>query len=136
MNPSQTALEIVQDRAPALAFVGLGGNVGDSAATLRAALHRLMTVPRSRVVSSSRFYRTPAWGREHQADFVNAVAAIETALPPRVLLDELLTELASLVGIFASLFKWRALSSRGGLPTKDLERQAEMSLPAQDPSLA
>ena len=90
MNLPQTAPEIVQERTPALAFVGLGGNVGDSAGTLRAAVHRLMTVPRSRLVSASRFYRTPAWGQQNQADFINAVVAIETALPPRVLLDELL----------------------------------------------
>jgi 2-amino-4-hydroxy-6-hydroxymethyldihydropteridine diphosphokinase len=82
--------ELAVDRSPVLAFVGLGGNVGDSVATLRAAVHRLMTVPRSRVASVSRFYRTPAWGQENQADFVNAVVAIETALAPKMLLDELL----------------------------------------------
>mgnify|MGYP003417554016 FL=1 len=82
--------EVMLDRSPVLAFVGLGGNVGDSARTLRSAVHRLMTVPRSRMVSTSRFYRTPAWGQENQADFVNAAVAIETALAPRALLDELL----------------------------------------------
>lgn len=75
---------------PVVAFIGLGGNVGDPLATLRSALHRLMTVPRSRFLGASRFYRTPAWGERDQADFVNAVAAIETALAPKALLDELL----------------------------------------------
>lgn len=79
-----------RNSAPVLAFIGLGGNLGDPAATLRSALHRLMTVPRSRFLGASRFYRTPAWGERDQADFVNAVAAIETALPPKPLLDELL----------------------------------------------
>ncbi len=82
--------EAMPDRSPVLAFVGLGGNVGDAAVTLRAAMHRLMTVPRSRVASVSRLYRTPAWGQENQPDFVNAAVAIETALAPNVLLDELL----------------------------------------------
>ncbi len=91
MIPLPAAPETVLDRRPAQAFVGLGANIGDAAATLKAAIHRLMTVPRSRVVSASRLYRTPAWGQENQADFVNAVVAIETALPPRALLDELLT---------------------------------------------
>lgn len=76
--------------APVVAFVGLGGNLGDPLATLRSAVHRLMTVPRSRFLGASRFYRTPAWGERDQADFVNAVVAIETALPPNALLDELL----------------------------------------------
>ncbi len=87
---SEPVQEVIAERSPVLAFVGLGGNVGDSAATLRAAVHRLMTVPRSRVASVSRFYRTPAWGQESQADFVNAAVAIETALAPKMLLDELL----------------------------------------------
>jgi 2-amino-4-hydroxy-6-hydroxymethyldihydropteridine diphosphokinase len=78
------------ERIATLAFVGLGGNVGDSAAILQAATHRLMTVPRSRFLRASRFYRTPAWGLHDQADFINAVVALETALPPRALLDELL----------------------------------------------
>lgn len=77
-------------REPVVACVGLGGNVGDSVAQLRAAVHRLMTVPRSRFLGVSRFYRTPAWGMEDQPDFVNAAVALETALPPRALLDELL----------------------------------------------
>lgn len=89
MIPPQTTSD-APERTPTLAFIGLGGNVGDSAAVLRAAVHRLMTVPRSRLLRVSRFYRTPAWGQRDQADFVNAVAALETALPPRALLDELL----------------------------------------------
>ena len=79
-----------RNSAPVLAFIGLGGNLGDPAATLRSAVHRLMTVPRSRFLGASRLYRTPAWGERDQADFVNAVVAIETALPPKPLLDELL----------------------------------------------
>lgn len=76
--------------SPVVAFIGLGGNLGDPLATLRSAVHRLMTVPRSRFLGASRFYRTPAWGERDQADFVNAVVAIETALAPKLLLDELL----------------------------------------------
>ena len=81
---------VAQRRDPVVAHVGLGSNVGDSPGTLRAAVHRLMTVPRSRYVGASRFYRTPAWGLEDQPDFVNAVVALETMLTPRALLDELL----------------------------------------------
>ncbi|MFD0726838.1 2-amino-4-hydroxy-6-hydroxymethyldihydropteridine diphosphokinase [Lysobacter brunescens] len=76
--------------APVVAFIGLGGNLGDPLATLRSAVPRLMTVPRSRFLGASRFHRTPAWGERDQADFVNAVVAIETALAPKILLDELL----------------------------------------------
>ena len=81
---------VAQRRDPVVAHVGLGSNVGDSPATLRAAVHRLMTVPRSRYLGVSRFYRTPAWGLEDQPDFVNAVVALETMLTPQALLEELL----------------------------------------------
>lgn len=91
MNSIDIAPEVIARRDPVVAYVGLGGNVGESVTVMRAAVHRLMTVPRSRLLAVSRFYRTPAWGQTDQADFVNAVAAIKTALPPRVLLDELLS---------------------------------------------
>lgn len=81
---------VAQRRDPVVAHVGLGSNVGDSPGTLRAAVHRLMTVPRSRYLGVSRLYRTPAWGLEDQPDFVNAVVALETMLTPQALLEELL----------------------------------------------
>ena len=76
--------------APALACIGLGGNVGDPVATVGSALHALAGVPDSRVLRASRLYRTPAWGVADQPAFVNAAALLETALPARALLDELL----------------------------------------------
>ena len=74
----------------AAACIGLGGNIGDAAATLRAALDALQALPRSRVVRTSRLYRTPAWGNTAQPDFINAAALVETELGPRALLDALL----------------------------------------------
>src|SRR3546814_17777121 len=73
-----------------IAFVGLGGNVGDAAATLREALAALDGLPGTRVLRASPLYRTPAWGQVDQPDFVHAVAKLETDLDPRALLDALL----------------------------------------------
>ena len=39
---------------------------------------------------ASRLYRTPAWGRTDQPDFINAVVELRTRLAARVLLDYLL----------------------------------------------
>ena len=72
------------------ACVGLGGNIGDVAATLRGALAALDALPATRLLRASRFYRTQAWGVEDQPDFINAAALLETALAPRALLDALL----------------------------------------------
>lgn len=72
------------------AYVGLGGNVGDVAAALQAAFDALDALPGTQLAARSRLYRTPAWGRTTQPDFINAVAAIDTALSPQALLDALL----------------------------------------------
>ncbi len=73
-----------------VACVGLGGNVGDVARTLSDALAALDALPGSRLLRASRVYRTPAWGRSDQPDFLNAAATLETALTARELLDALL----------------------------------------------
>ena len=75
---------------PVVAHLGLGANLGDAAATVRAALARLDHLPRTRLLQASRLYRTPAWGVTDQPDFVNAVARVETGLSPRALLEVLL----------------------------------------------
>ncbi len=72
------------------AAVGLGANLGDAAATVRAAIDALDGLPGTRLVAASRLYRTPAWGVTDQPDFINAVAVVETSLAPRDLLDGLL----------------------------------------------
>lgn len=77
-------------QAPVVAAVGLGGNVGDSAAILSRALAALRALPHSSLLAASALYRTPAWGLEAQADFCNAAAALETRLQPGALLDALL----------------------------------------------
>jgi 2-amino-4-hydroxy-6-hydroxymethyldihydropteridine diphosphokinase len=65
-------------------YLGLGSNVGDSAATLRRAfaeLERFLAGARL-----SRLWRTKAMYVEDQADFINAAACGETELSPRELL--------------------------------------------------
>ena len=73
-----------------LAAVGLGANLGDAAATLRDAIAALAHLPDATLLRASRLYRTPAWGRTDQPDFINAVALVETSLDARALLDALL----------------------------------------------
>ena len=73
-----------------IAAVGLGGNLGDAAATLQEALRALDELPSTRLLRASRLYRTSAWGNTAQPDFVNAAALLETRLDARALLDGLL----------------------------------------------
>ena len=72
------------------AFVALGGNLGDTRATLHQALDALDALPRTRLVAHSCFYRTPPWGLREQPPFLNAAAELDTALGPHDLLDALL----------------------------------------------
>jgi len=59
------------------AYVGLGANVGDAAATLGRAARDLGALPGVRVRGVSRLYRTAPWGVTGQPDFHNAVVALD-----------------------------------------------------------
>ena len=72
-----------------IAYVALGANLGDPAATIRAAFGALANLPESRVVHCSSLYRTAPVGNTEQPEFINAVAALETTLAPESLLDAL-----------------------------------------------
>jgi len=76
--------------APVRACIGLGGNVGDAAARVRAAFAALEALPDTHLLARSRLYRTPAWGIEAQPDFVNAAALLDTTLEAPALLEGLL----------------------------------------------
>ena len=73
-----------------IAYVALGANIGEPAATVLAAITALAGLPESRVLRSSSLYRTTPVGLRNQPDFINAAAALETALSAEALLDALL----------------------------------------------
>ena len=75
--------------APAIAYVGLGANLGDAAAAIAGATLALDRLASTRVVRSSALYRSAALGAEGP-DYLNAVAELNTTLAPDVLLAELL----------------------------------------------
>ena len=74
----------------ARAFIGLGGNQGDVAATFRLATRAIAALPQTDVIEVSSLYASPAWGGVVQEDFLNAVVEIDTALPAPALLEALL----------------------------------------------
>ena len=96
------------------AAVGLGANLGDAAASVRAAILALDTLPATRLLAASRLYRSAAWGVTAQPDFVNAVAVVATALSPRALLDGLLA-------IERRFGRTRVAGERWGPRTLDLD---------------
>jgi 2-amino-4-hydroxy-6-hydroxymethyldihydropteridine diphosphokinase len=70
------------------AWVGLGANLGDPAATLAAALADLAALPATRVEAVSSLYRSTPVDAQGP-DFLNAVARLRTALAPPALLQAL-----------------------------------------------
>ena len=72
----------------ATAHIGLGANLGDAQATLRAALQALVALPGSRLLAVSSVYRSAPVDAAGP-DFFNAVAALHTRLAPLALLDAL-----------------------------------------------
>jgi 2-amino-4-hydroxy-6-hydroxymethyldihydropteridine diphosphokinase len=67
-----------------LVYVGLGANLGDREQTIHLAADAIG----GRRLSTIR--ETEPWGLVDQPPFLNAVAELETDLPPRALLDRLL----------------------------------------------
>jgi 2-amino-4-hydroxy-6-hydroxymethyldihydropteridine diphosphokinase len=67
--------------------LGLGGNVGDPAATIRAAVAALQQRGIATIERVSSLYRTAPWGGVPQPDYANACAVGRTDLAPLDLLD-------------------------------------------------
>lgn len=71
------------------AWIGLGANLGDPAAAVRAGLQALAGLPDTVLGPVSGLYRTAPVGVTDQADFCNAVAGLDTSLAPQQLLTAL-----------------------------------------------
>jgi 2-amino-4-hydroxy-6-hydroxymethyldihydropteridine diphosphokinase len=71
------------------AYIALGSNLDNPARQLREAVHALRALDRSVFIRVSVAYRSAAVGPGAQPDYLNAVALIDTDLPPLQLLDAL-----------------------------------------------
>jgi 2-amino-4-hydroxy-6-hydroxymethyldihydropteridine diphosphokinase len=72
------------------AYVGLGSNLGDREAAIRAALDALAAIPETTLTRASSLYDTEPAGEPDQPDFLNAVAELDTDLTPQQLLWNLM----------------------------------------------
>ena len=71
------------------AYIALGSNLGDRDAELSRARAALADLPDTRVVGESAVEETAPLGPVSQGPFLNQMVAVETALPPRDLLERL-----------------------------------------------
>ena len=74
--------------APSLAWVALGGNLGDARQSVQQALQALDALPQTRLEAASSLYRTTPVDASGP-DFINAVARLRTSLAPLALLQAL-----------------------------------------------
>jgi len=70
-------------------FLSLGSNLGNQENNLSTAVGEI-AIRCGKVVAASSLYKTAAWGKTDQPDFLNQVVAIETALVPAKLLTAIL----------------------------------------------
>jgi 2-amino-4-hydroxy-6-hydroxymethyldihydropteridine diphosphokinase len=109
-----------------LAYVALGSNLGNPSQQLLDAIAALATLPKTRVLQRSPFYRTPPWGVLEQPPFINAAVQLDTALSAHALLDALL-EIETRAG--------RARAERNGPRTLDLDLLHVEGVELDDPRL-
>ena len=96
------------------AYVGLGSNLGDREATLRAAVAELAATPGIELVAVSSLVETDPVGYLDQPRVLNGVAVVETRLSARGLL-------ARLLEVEARFGRDRASVPAGGPRTLDLD---------------
>ena len=73
-----------------LAYIGVGSNLDHPRRHVARALAEISRLPRSCLIATSRNYASaPVGCAEPQPDYVNAVAALRTGLPPRGLLERM-----------------------------------------------
>lgn len=79
-----------ENAAHTAAFIALGSNLGEPRQKVQQGFSALAALPKTRMLARSSLYGSTPVGYADQPDFVNAVAAIETLLPPLELLRALL----------------------------------------------
>ena len=72
------------------AFIGMGSNLGDRAARLKAGLEALVARPEAALVAVSPVFETAPVGGPAQGNYLNAVCEVEWSGDARQLLDALL----------------------------------------------
>lgn len=110
------------------AFIGLGSNLDRPAWQIEQAVSGLRELAHTRLMALSPLYQSKPWGDTDQADFVNAVAALDTGLSARALL-------AGLLAIEQRQGRDRSSGRRNGPRTLDLDLLCYGSMVLDEPGL-
>jgi 2-amino-4-hydroxy-6-hydroxymethyldihydropteridine diphosphokinase len=113
---------------PCTAWIALGANLGDRAATIAMAIREIDRLPETRVTIQSSLYETDPVGPQDQPDYVNAVVGVLTRRGPMRLLQDLLA-------IERHHGRDRSRSIRWGARTLDLDLLMYGDLVIDEPGL-
>lgn len=72
-----------------LAYLLIGGNLGNRSANLQNALHQIEKNC-GKILDLSAIYETAAWGLSNQPSFYNQAVSIQTNIEPKALMEQLL----------------------------------------------
>lgn len=67
---------------PVIAYIGLGSNLNNPAKQIKLARTALVSIADIKELAFSSLYHSPPMGPQNQPDYLNAVMAVETHLPP------------------------------------------------------
>lgn len=112
---------------PARAWIALGSNLGEREAHLAWARERLGALPGTTLLAASGIEETKPLGTIPQPDYLNQMVVLDTALPPRVLLEACL-EIERETGRVRGPDKW-------GPRTLDLDIVRYDALTLREPGL-
>ena len=73
----------------AIAYLGIGSNIGNKRSNCNEALSRLQAAEGIRIIASSSLYETRPVGGPPQENYLNGVLKIETKIPPEKFFDTL-----------------------------------------------
>jgi 2-amino-4-hydroxy-6-hydroxymethyldihydropteridine diphosphokinase len=73
-----------------IAYIALGSNLKTPVLQIKQALVALQDLPKTTLLKHSSLYQTEPVGYDNQPDFINAVAQLNTALDPHMLLEKIL----------------------------------------------
>jgi 2-amino-4-hydroxy-6-hydroxymethyldihydropteridine diphosphokinase len=110
------------------ALLALGGNVGDARVILARAVDLLCDGDTVRLIARSSDYRTPPWGVEDQAPFINLCLLVATELSPQALLERAL-------GVERALGRNRDQEQRWGPRPVDIDILAYDDMSLDEPDL-
>ena len=77
------------DTPTSICYIGIGSNLNDPIGQVKTAIKHLQSLQETQLIAQSSLYQSTAIGPGQQADYINAVVKLETALPADALLAAL-----------------------------------------------